>query len=129
MQRRQADQPHALLATATHDHKRGEDVRARLAVLSEKPVEWTGGGALDRGSAAVAHATACPIPADIAMLLQMIVGAWPLDLTLEDTVGRATFAQRLAGWQQKALREAKLYSDWADPNAAYEKAAQDFLHL
>ena len=69
-----------------------------------------------------------PDPGDIAMLLQMIVGAWPLDLTLEDTVGRATFAQRLAGWQQKALREAKLRSDWADPNVAYEKAARDFLH-
>ena len=43
-------------------------------------------------------------------------------------MGRAAFAQRLAGWQQKALREAKLKSDWADPNAAYEKAAQDLLH-
>ena len=62
------------------------------------------------------------------MLLQMIVGAWPLDLTLEDSIGRAAFAQRLAGWQEKALREAKLHSDWADPDTAYETAARDLLH-
>ena len=40
MERRAADFPHAMLATATHDHKRGEDVRARLAVLSELPQDW-----------------------------------------------------------------------------------------
>src|SRR5690242_14048791 len=69
-----------------------------------------------------------PDEADIAMLLQTIVGAWPLDLALDDTVGRAAFAQRLEGWQQKALREAKLASDWSDPNEAYETAARDLLH-
>lgn len=128
MQRRQATQPHGMLATATHDHKRGEDVRARLAVLSEKPLEWTGRQARWIEQCALLRTDGMPAPGDIAMLLQMIVGAWPLDLALDDTVGRATFAQRLAGWQQKALREAKLRSDWADPNAAYEDAAQGLLH-
>ncbi|CAN5685417.1 hypothetical protein BH10PSE6_BH10PSE6_39790 [soil metagenome] len=127
MQRRQATQPHGMLATATHDHKRGEDVRARLAVLSEAPADWT--KRLTRWvlQGALLRTDGMPDHGDMAMLLQMIVGAWPLDLTLEDTVGRATFAQRLAGWQQKALREAKLHSDWADPNIAYEEAAQRFL--
>jgi (1->4)-alpha-D-glucan 1-alpha-D-glucosylmutase len=69
-----------------------------------------------------------PGRANIALLLQTIVGAWPVDLALEDAVGRAAFAQRLEGWQQKALREAKLVSDWSDPNAAYEAAARDLLH-
>ncbi|WP_428671551.1 malto-oligosyltrehalose synthase [Reyranella sp.] len=128
MQRRQATQPHGLLATATHDHKRGEDSRARLAVLSEKPEEWTRRQARWIEQCALLRTGGMPDPGDIAMLLQMIVGAWPLDLALEDTVGRATFAQRLAGWQQKALREAKLKSDWADPDTAYETAAQDLLH-
>jgi len=128
MQRRQATQPHGMLATATHDHKRGEDVRARLAVLSEKPVEWTRRQVRWVEQCALLRSDGMPDPGDIAMLLQTIVGAWPLDLALEDTVGRATFAQRLAGWQQKALREAKLKSEWADPNEAYEKAAQDLLH-
>src|SRR5204862_4396748 len=128
MQRRRAEQPHALLATATHDHKRGEDVRARRAVLSEKPQDWTERLARWVGQAESLRTDGMPDRADVAMLLQMIVGAWPLDLTLEDSVGRAAFAQRLAGWQEKALREAKLHSDWADPDAAYETAARDLLH-
>src|SRR5205085_2738925 len=41
-QRRRASSPHSLLATATHDTKRGEDVLARLNVLSEMPAEWGG---------------------------------------------------------------------------------------
>ena len=128
MQRRQETQPRGMLATATHDHKRGEDVRARLAVLSEKPEDWVRRQAHWIEQCALLRTGDMPDPGDIAMLLQMIVGAWPLDLMLEDTVGRTTFAQRLAGWQQKALREAKLKSDWADPDTAYEKAAQELLH-
>lgn len=127
---RRADYPHAMLATATHDHKRGEDLRARLAVLSELAPEWTslvtrmieassplrrhGGGRLS------------PSAGDIAMLLQMVVGAWPLDLGRGDEAGRRAFAERLCGWQQKALREAKLESDWADVNETYEEAARFF---
>jgi len=121
MRRRHGRFPHALLATATHDHKRGEDVRARLAVLSEQAERWT--ARLSRWVA-----TSGQPPGDTAMLLQMIVGAWPLDVTLENEAGRAAFAERLAGWQQKALREAKLRSDWFDPNEEYEQAARTFLH-
>src|SRR5581483_8573079 len=99
MQRRQAVQPHAMHATATHDHKRGEDVRARLAVLSEDPRAWT-----ERLARWVAQAeklclSGMPGKADIATLVQTIVGAWPIDLALDDAVGRAAFAQRLTGWQ------------------------------
>jgi malto-oligosyltrehalose synthase len=127
MQRRQVAQPHGMLATATHDHKRGEDVRARLAVLSENPQAWTERLARWVAKAEKLGPSGMPGKADIAMLLQTIVGAWPMDLTLEDAVGRAAFAQRLEGWQQKALREAKLVSDWSDPNEAYETAARDLL--
>ena len=129
--RRQSEYPDAMLATATHDHKRGEDVRARLAVLSEYAGEWAeavprwieqlhplrraGAGTL------LSHA------ADIAMFLQMIVGAWPLELGIDDADLRKGFAERLAQWQQKALREAKLATDWALPNEEYESAAHEFL--
>jgi (1->4)-alpha-D-glucan 1-alpha-D-glucosylmutase len=118
--------PDAMLATATHDHKRGEDVRARLAVLSEIPDEWerTVRRWLElntphrrRGDAPM------PSPGDEAMLYQMIVGAWPNDeLDLRD------YAERLAGWQLKALREAKLATDWTAPNLEYEDAARSFLY-
>jgi maltooligosyltrehalose synthase len=57
----------------------------------------------------------------------MIVGAWPPDLSAEDRNGLAVFAERLAVWQVKALREAKLATDWTAPNEAYEAAARNFL--
>jgi (1->4)-alpha-D-glucan 1-alpha-D-glucosylmutase len=123
--------PLSMLATATHDHKRGEDVRARLAVLSEIPGEWS--AALERWltqSASLresAGGVPAPHPRDIAILFQTIVGAWPPDLTLDDAAGCKQFAKRLADWQQKALREAKLATDWTAPNGTYESAARDFL--
>src|SRR5262249_6467623 len=111
--------PRALLATATHDHKRGEDVRARLAGLSEPPIEWSehverwiGGSESIRTTR---HDRCVPTSGDLAVLFQTIVGAWPLDLRCDDLAGLSTFEQRIAAWQQKALREAKLNSDWSEP--------------
>lgn len=115
--------PRAMLATATHDHKRGEDVRARLAVLSEIPETWSerAGAWLD------AMPPGAVDPGDAHILHQMIVGAWPLDLSPDDAQGLAAFADRLAGWQRKALREAKLRSSWAEPNEVYEAACEALL--
>jgi (1->4)-alpha-D-glucan 1-alpha-D-glucosylmutase len=129
--RRRAEFPHAMLATATHDHKRGEDVRARLAVLSEGASAWADVvprwiercRPLRRESAGAL----LPHSSDIAILLQMIVGAWPLDLGLDDGKGRETLSRRLAQWQEKSLREAKLETDWTVPNESYESAARDLL--
>jgi malto-oligosyltrehalose synthase len=129
-QERRASFPDAMLATATHDHKRGEDVRARIAVLSEIPNEW--GAAVRRwmGENAkyrrIGHGP-MPSPGDEAMLYQMIAGSWPLDLSAQDRRGVHSFVERLAAWQQKALREAKLHTSWAEPNAAYEEASAAFL--
>src|SRR5262249_20091132 len=64
-----------------------------------------------------------PSAGDLALLLQTIVGAWPLDLGLDDRAGRVSFAERVAAWQQKALREAKLHTDWMAVDEAYEQAA------
>jgi len=122
--------PRALLATATHDHKRGEDARMRLAVLSEIPAEWE--AALSRWmrlNAPLKRDLDGPAPdaADEVMLYQTIIGAWPLDLSVDDRDGLLAFRDRVAAWQEKALREAKRHSGWAVPNEAYEQAAQDFL--
>ena len=126
-QRRREHLPHAMLATSTHDHKRGEDLRARLAVLSEHADEWA--AVLPRWieRSAGLRSAGAPSNGDVAMLMQMIVGAWPLDLDRRDKEGRIAFAKRLAGWQQKAVREAKLKSDWAAIDELYEAAAQGFL--
>lgn len=123
--------PDAMLATATHDHKRGADVRARLAVLSEMPGEWE--GVVRRWLALnTPHRRfgdgPMPTPGDEAMLYQMIVGAWPTDLTASDAAGMRQYAERLAAWQLKSLREAKLATDWTVPNLEYEDAAESFLY-
>ncbi|MBJ9974015.1 malto-oligosyltrehalose synthase [Pseudomonas sp. S75] len=130
-QRRLRDFPDNLLATATHDHKRGEDCRARLAVLSERGpwlasrvAHWrelagTSLKNLEDGPA--------PSPADEMLLLQTLLASWPLDLHRDDREGLKDFAERVRQWQQKALREAKLRSSWAAPNEAYENACSHYL--
>ncbi len=131
MQTRAVELPHAMLATATHDHKRGEDVRARLAVLSELPQEWT--RAVERwieltaSHCKMAEGKPMPSPGDLAILFQTIVGSLPLNLTTDDGDALAVYAKRVAAWQQKALREAKLHSNWSVPNAAYEQSASDVI--
>jgi (1->4)-alpha-D-glucan 1-alpha-D-glucosylmutase len=113
--------PRALLATATHDHKRGEDHRARLAVLSEIAEDW---------EAFVARWSEQPAPPEGAMqvmLFQTLVGAWPPELTLDDAPGIARFAERVKGWLIKALREAKLKTAWDRPDEAYENRWTAYL--
>jgi (1->4)-alpha-D-glucan 1-alpha-D-glucosylmutase len=123
--------PRALLATATHDHKRGEDTRARLAVLSEIPQEWQAAVArwtrLNAPAKREVDGIAAPDVADELMLYQTLVSAWPLDLSPDDTEGVARFRERVAGWLEKSLREAKRFSGWAAPNAPYEAASQELL--
>ncbi|PZQ59139.1 MAG: malto-oligosyltrehalose synthase [Sphingomonas taxi] len=112
MAARARDVPRAMLTTATHDHKRGEDTRARLAAISARPDAWRAATLawLDRDDGGVDDA-------DRYMLFQTLVGAWP------DDGATADFVERIVAWQQKALREAKLRSSWEAPDDAYEKAA------
>ncbi len=131
--------PHAMLATATHDHKRGEDLRARLAVLSEMPQQWAEKLDYWMSSHALLRVQlkaqdggpdlTAPSSADQLMLYQMLVGAWPVELSPEDAEGVSLFAQRIARWQSKAIREAKQVSDWIEPDHVYEEACQAFLAL
>jgi len=138
---RQRRFPYALLATATHDHKRGEDVRARLAALSEIAPEWSATlrawSTLNQpqrrndttpspSSGATAGAWA-PGPAAEAMLYQTLVGCWPPDLDASDAARVRELAERVAQWQLKALREAKLRTNWLAPDEAYESDCQAFL--
>lgn len=123
--------PDAMLATATHDHKRGEDVRARLAVLSEIADEWETAlaGWLARSAplCRIVDGHRAPSRGEAALLFQVMVGAWPPEFLPEDAGQAAAYAERLAQWQQKALREAKLSSSWQAPNERYEAAAGEFV--
>lgn len=123
--------PGSLLATATHDHKRGEDVRARLAALSER-----GDGFADdvrRWNTATAplrqtlRSGLAPSPADELILYQTVLGCWPLELECGSGPAMDEFRDRLIQWQEKALREAKLRSHWLWPDLEYEAACRDFL--
>ena len=110
--------PQAMLATATHDHKRGEDVRARLALLSELPDRWIAlSGAWQRqyGDPAID-------PADAYAIFQTLVGACPVPIA-----DFAALSGRVADWHRKALREAKLRSSWAEPDTAYEDRCARFI--
>jgi malto-oligosyltrehalose synthase len=130
MRQRVAEFPHSLLTTATHDHKRGEDVRSRLAVLSELAADWA--EALQQWvrlalSQDGTMQKARPDSGDLAILFQTIVGAWPMTLELNDTAGLAAYGKRIIAWQLKAVREAKLRSDWSAPNEVYENALTHFI--
>jgi (1->4)-alpha-D-glucan 1-alpha-D-glucosylmutase len=122
--------PHGMLTTATHDHKRGEDVRARLAVLSDAAESWA--RAAERWSAmnaplrGAATGAPAPDPVDEFMLYQTLVGAWPLE-PMQNGEARSTFWQRISGWWLKAMREAKRRTNWIARNDAYEEASLHFL--
>ena len=123
--------PLGLLSTASHDHKRGEDARARLAVASEH-APWLGIQArfwhtLAEPLRSVVAGRPAPGPADELMLYQTLFAHWPLGLDADDLPGCSAFADRVQQWQRKALREAKLRSSWAAPDHAYEQACADFL--
>ncbi|MBC3502777.1 malto-oligosyltrehalose synthase [Pseudomonas sp. SWRI59] len=130
-QRRLRDFPDSLLATATHDHKRGEDTRARLAVLSERGPWLASRVEHWRELAAPLRAQLddglAPSPGDELMLLQTLLGSWPLGLEPHDDGALRQYAERLRQWQQKALREAKLRSSWSAPNDAYEAACARYI--
>jgi (1->4)-alpha-D-glucan 1-alpha-D-glucosylmutase len=102
---REAGWPRSLLATSTHDSKRGEDVRARLAVLSERPARWWPLATRWTGRLA-----AGVDPADALLLWQTMAGAWPLE------------RERCLAYMEKAVREAGLHTIWTDPDPAYERA-------
>jgi (1->4)-alpha-D-glucan 1-alpha-D-glucosylmutase len=125
--------PHAMLTTATHDTKRGEDTRARLAVLSEMPEEWARQvqtwSRILRARRGDVEGTAPPDRNDEYFFYQLLLGAWPAQLTgIEnpDPEELRSFAERVEGAIVKSLREAKLRSNWVVPNTAYEEAMLGF---
>ena len=117
--------PASLLATATHDTKRGEDVRARLNVLSEIPEAWeaavTRWRTMNRGHKVRVGRGEAPDPVLEYLLYQTLVGAWPLAGGEE-----ARFRERVREYMLKAVREAKVHTSWISPHPDYESALCDF---
>jgi (1->4)-alpha-D-glucan 1-alpha-D-glucosylmutase len=126
---RQRRWPYALSATATHDTKRGEDVRARLNVLSEMPGTWKAAAtkwrALNRRLKIDVNGTLAPGGNEEYFLYQTLVGAWPFDANNDETL--AAFRTRLTAYMTKALREAKVHTSWLSPDETYERAVTRFI--
>src|SRR4051812_1133360 len=128
MVERQRRWPAALSATSTHDTKRGEDVRARLNVLSEIPGAWktavTRWRAINRRFKTEIKCALAPDANEEYLIYQTLLGAWPFE---NDPGVHAAFADRIAAYTRKALREAKVHTSWLSPDDAYEAAAERFV--
>jgi (1->4)-alpha-D-glucan 1-alpha-D-glucosylmutase len=123
--------PHAMLATATHDHKRGEDTRLRIAALTEFPAEWSRTVARwSRMNVALHAGGATPSLVDEYLFYQTVVGTLPpqwLNESELDAAEHADYVERIVTYGFKAAREAKLRTSWTDRNAAYEDGLEAFI--
>jgi (1->4)-alpha-D-glucan 1-alpha-D-glucosylmutase len=111
----QNERPRTMLGSSTHDTKRSEDVRARIAVLSEIPQVWR--QAVERWSAMNEKHKSGGMPDRNTeyFLYQTLVGAWPIGTS------------RLLPYMEKACREAKLHTSWHAPDESFEAATRDFI--
>jgi (1->4)-alpha-D-glucan 1-alpha-D-glucosylmutase len=126
--------PHTMVATATHDTKRGEDARVRINVLTEFPEEWDRRlrrwSALNRRAKSEVDGVLAPSPDDEYLLYQTLVGAWPIELLAPDepaALALERFRERVNAYMIKAAREGKQSSSWATPNTEYETALSNFV--
>ncbi len=127
--RRNEGWPGNLLSTATHDHKRGEDVRTRLAALSSMPEEWA--QTIEDWSAVTNdHLPSPPGPDspsrhDEYAVFQTILGVWPTEGAV--AADRDHLVERLTEYVVKAMREAGERTNWLDPDEAYEAALAELV--
>ena len=129
MVERQLKWPQGLSATSTHDTKRGEDVRARLNVLSEIPKEWRKHLALwhrlNKKAKTTIDDQIVPDRNEEYLLYQTLLGSWPSsDL---DDQNYQDFIERIQSYMIKALREAKVHTSWLNPDESYESAVRGFI--
>ena len=119
--------PHGLLTSSTHDTKRSEDVRARIAVLSELPREWRAAvnrwARLNRRRKTRVEGASAPDRNDEYLFYQTLLGAWPWGAETPDEA----FVARIEAFMLKAAREAQVHTSWVNPDPAYEDALQQFV--
>jgi (1->4)-alpha-D-glucan 1-alpha-D-glucosylmutase len=126
---RMVERPQGLSATSTHDTKRGEDVRARINVLSEIPGKWYRAVCrwrdINRDMKTRIEEGEVPDANVEYLLYQTLVGAWPPEPM--DDATYSGFVRRIQEYIIKAMREAKVHTSWISPNEDYENATRDFI--
>jgi (1->4)-alpha-D-glucan 1-alpha-D-glucosylmutase len=128
-QERRAHWPRGLSATATHDTKRGEDLRARLNVLSELPGEWRKclirWARLNKRHRTALEETDVPERNEEYLIYQTLIGAWPIEPVTPEQY--ANSVERIQAYVQKALHEAKVFTSWINPRPPYDDAVRRFV--
>jgi (1->4)-alpha-D-glucan 1-alpha-D-glucosylmutase len=124
---RMAEVPSSLLTSTTHDTKRSEDVRARIAVLSEIPDQWRQWIEEWRKTNAEHKAEIdgeqAPSANEEYLFYQTLLGTYPFSLDAMD----AEYVGRMQQYIVKAIKEAKVNSSWIQPNEGWENAATQFV--
>jgi (1->4)-alpha-D-glucan 1-alpha-D-glucosylmutase len=122
--------PLELLATATHDTKLGEDVRARINAISELSAEWTREVGrwmrINKGHRTAIENEPAPDANDEYRFYQALIGCWPLDAR-GDPRPDDDLSSRMQEYMLKAVREAKVHTSWLTPNEPYEEALRTFV--
>ena len=134
--------PHTLLATSTHDTKRAEDTRARVAALSEMPGEWRENlrvwSAANAAHKSDVDGEQAPSENEEYLIYQILVGTWPIHLAAGEDGARSAFAAmsdedhavyvaRIQDYMTKAIKEAKVNSSWIQPNEPWDEATRKFV--
>lgn len=129
---RQRNWPATLLATSTHDTKRSEDVRARIAAISEIPDLWR--RSLQRWRMAnrrwkrTINDLEAPDANEEYLLYQTLLGTWPLQANAEpESAVTPEYVERIQAYMAKALHEAKINTSWIQPNHEWDAAIHDFV--
>ncbi len=129
---RQRNWPATLLATSTHDTKRSEDVRARIAAISEIPELWQRSlqrwRVTNRRWKRTINDAEAPDPNEEYLLYQTLLGTWPIQASGKpDRVPTREYVERIQAYMAKALHEAKINTSWIQPNEEWDAAMRDFV--
>jgi (1->4)-alpha-D-glucan 1-alpha-D-glucosylmutase len=121
--------PHGLSATSTHDTKRSEDTRARISALSECAEEWNLAvhrwARQNQRKKIRLDGLEVPDSGEEYLLYQTMIGIWPFTVT--DETSNAHITERIQNYMIKALREAKVHTNWTTPDGNYESAVTQFV--
>jgi (1->4)-alpha-D-glucan 1-alpha-D-glucosylmutase len=121
--------PHGMLATSTHDTKRGEDVRMRIAAISELSEAWRKclrrWSNLNHRAKRPIEEALSPDPNEEYLLYQTLLGTWPWNSS--DRPHHSEYVKRIQEYMIKAIKEAKINSSWIQPQEDWEEGVSQFV--